>query len=79
MKKEKKDSEKSFLAKLRKELGISTQWKMSQCLNISFPTYYSAEQQPGLPSRRLMKLINKKFGWDILSKHIKSELDKDKD
>ena len=75
MRSKKKDSEKSFLGKLRKQLGIATPWKMARCLDIPFTTYYSAELDGGLPSKRMLKLLTDKFGWEKVSPAIQAELE----
>ena len=79
MKSQKKDSEsaaKSFLAKLRKELGIATPWKMARCLGLPFTTYWAAELRGTIPSPRIVKLLKDKFGWEKIGPAIERELEK---
>lgn len=71
-----KDSENNFCAKLRGTLGIDTQYKMAQRLNVPYPRWNMAEvRSKGRISLPLLRRVVRTFGWTKVAPLLRKELE----
>lgn len=72
-----KDSEQNNLCtKLRESLGIDTQWKMAQRLNVPYSRWNMAEvRSKGRISLPLLARVVRVFGWAKVAPLVKKELE----
>ena len=71
-----KDSENNFCANLRKLLGIDTQYKMAQRLEVPFARWNMAEvRSKGRISIPLLRRVVRVFGWAKVAPLLRKELE----